>query len=148
MSTAHRLFRHSSSGRIAGVCAGIADYLNVDVTLVRLAWILLSIVPGAIIGGVLAYIAAWLIMADAPAPAEVPAGKRLTRSLTDQKLGGVCGGIANYFHVDSTVVRLAWALLAFFPGLVLFGVVAYLIAWFIIPLEPAPPSLPEVAPVL
>jgi len=41
--------------------------------------------------------------------------KRLTRSVTDCKLGGVCGGLAEYWDVDSTIVRLVWVLLVFIP---------------------------------
>ena len=60
-STPRRLVRYSSAGRVAGVCAGIAEYLDTDVTLVRLAWVVLSIVPGAFLGGLLAYLAAWIV---------------------------------------------------------------------------------------
>ena len=49
-----RLLRRSSDGRIAGVCAGIAEYLDADVTLVRLVWVVLSIVPGGFVGGFVA----------------------------------------------------------------------------------------------
>ena len=68
MSSPKRLYRNSSAGRIAGVCAGIADYLDTDVTLVRLGWVVLSIFPGCFIGGLVAYIAAWAVMDDAPSP--------------------------------------------------------------------------------
>src|SRR5262245_20410294 len=57
-----RLLRLPSQGRIAGVCAGLADYLGTDVTFVRLLWVILSIVPGALVGGVIAYIAAWMLI--------------------------------------------------------------------------------------
>src|SRR5687768_4351111 len=98
MSSPKSLHRRSSAGRVAGVCAGIAEYLDVDVTLVRLVWVVLSIVPGCFVGGVLAYIAAWLIMPDSTAPVSVePGSRRLTRSRTDRMVGGVCGGIAEYF---------------------------------------------------
>src|SRR4051794_38361708 len=46
-----KLHRRSADGRLGGVCAGIADYLNADVTLVRLAWVVLSIFPGGFVGG-------------------------------------------------------------------------------------------------
>lgn len=49
-----RLVRIPAEQKIAGVCAGIADYLDVDVTLVRAIWVALSIVPGAIVGGIVA----------------------------------------------------------------------------------------------
>lgn len=68
-----RLTRSVSDRRIAGVCGGIAEYLNVDVTIVRLAWIVLSIWPGAIICGVIAYAVAWLVVPEAPYPTFTPA---------------------------------------------------------------------------
>lgn len=46
---------------------------------------------------------------------------------------GVCGGIGEYFDVDPTLVRLLWLLFALWGGA---GVLAYLIAWIIIPEEP------------
>ena len=42
--------------------------------------------------------------------------KRLYRSKTDKKLCGVCAGVADYFGIDPTIVRVIWALLAFFYG--------------------------------
>jgi phage shock protein C len=60
-------------------------------------------------------------------------GKRLARSETDKQIAGVCGGLAEFFGVDSTMVRLAAVVIAIYPGAVIGGVVAYLIAWFIMP---------------
>jgi phage shock protein PspC (stress-responsive transcriptional regulator) len=139
MASPKRLFRLSAAGRLGGVCAGIADYLEVDVTLVRLAWIVLSIVPGGILGGVLAYVAAWIIVPDSNAPVAMSSAPRLMRSRTDRKIAGVCGGFANYFGFDPTVVRVAWAILTFVPGAILLGVIAYLVGWFIMPSEDTPP---------
>src|SRR5438552_17999427 len=139
MSSPKRLYRNSSAGRIAGVCAGIAEYLEADVTLVRLVWVVLSIVPGGFVGGLVAYIAAWAIMTDSSTPASTEAGtRRLTRSTVDRKLAGVCGGLGEYFGADSTVVRLLWAILTIIPGALVLGVVAYLVAWFIMPNSPVP----------
>ena len=59
--------------------------------------------------------------------------KHLTRSATDSKIAGVCGGIAEYLDIDPTVVRLVWVILSIVPGGVVGGVVAYLLAWIIIP---------------
>src|SRR5437773_10422466 len=116
MSSPKQLFRRSSSGRLAGVCAGIAEYFETDVTLVRLASVVLSIVPGGFIGGLLAYLAAWIIVPDATEPAATGVGaRRLTRSIGDRKIAGVCGGVAAYFEIDPTVVRLAWAVLTVVP---------------------------------
>jgi len=142
MSTPRRLFRNSSAGRIGGVCAGIAEYLDADVTLIRLAWIVLSIVPGGFVGGLVAYLLAWIIMPDASEPAPVTELRRLTRSVTDRKIAGVCGGLAEYFHVDSTVVRVLWAVLSVVPGGIVLGIVAYLVAWFIMPVAPTVQVVP------
>jgi phage shock protein C len=59
--------------------------------------------------------------------------KQLTLSATDKKLGGVCGGIAEYLDVDTTVVRLIWVALSVVPGGFIGGAIAYLLAWIIIP---------------
>ena len=56
--------------------------------------------------------------------------RRLTRSLTDRKIAGVCGGIANYLNIDPTVVRIIF-LLALLCGT--FGFWAYLIVWIAAP---------------
>jgi phage shock protein PspC (stress-responsive transcriptional regulator) len=142
-----RLVRLPAEGRLAGVCAGLAAYLEVDVTIVRLAWVILSIFPGALIGGVVAYVGAWLIMPEgAPAAGPVPRS-RLVRSATDRKIAGVCGGIAAYLGIDSTFVRLAVVILSIYPGAIICGIIAYALAWFIIPPEPMPtmqpaPSMP------
>ena len=59
--------------------------------------------------------------------------KRLYRSRTDVMIGGVCSGIAKYFEVDPTAVRLAFVLLLFAGG---GGLWIYLVLWIIMPLEP------------
>lgn len=57
---------------------------------------------------------------------------RLYRSEKDRKIAGVAGGLAEYFNVDSSLVRLLWVLAAFMGGT---GIFAYIIACFIIPEE-------------
>lgn len=74
-----------------------------------------------------------------PAPVGDWSGKRLYRSEVDRKIGGVCGGLAEYFRIDPTIVRLVVVILTIYPGAILFGVLAYVIAWAVIPLPPAPP---------
>lgn len=58
--------------------------------------------------------------------------KRLFRSEENKMLCGVCGGIAEYFNIDPTVVRLAWAIFCCTGG----GVLAYIIAAIIMPVKP------------
>jgi len=135
LPTKRRLVRRPAEGKIGGVCAGLADYFNTDVALVRAAWVVLSIWPGAVVLGVIAYLAAWLLMPRAEAVNGTSAARqpRLVRSRGDRRIAGVCGGLAEYFDVDPTIVRVTWVILSIIAGAVIFGVVAYLIAWFIIP---------------
>ena len=59
--------------------------------------------------------------------------KRLYKSRNDQKIDGVCAGIANYFGVDPTIIRLAWALFVVLGGC---GIVAYIVCALVLPREP------------
>ena len=62
------------------------------------------------------------------------AGRRLHRSSTDAKIGGVCGGIAEFMGTDPTLVRRLWAVLAIVPGCLVGGILAYIAAWIIVPM--------------
>lgn len=61
--------------------------------------------------------------------------KKLYLSSSDKKIFGVCGGIADYFNADPTIVRLAWVVITiitgFFPG-----VIAYVLAAIVMPKQP------------
>ncbi|MGM9550666.1 MAG: PspC domain-containing protein [Clostridia bacterium] len=59
--------------------------------------------------------------------------KKLYKSNTDKKLCGVCGGIAEFFEIDSTVVRLIWAIAVLCLGT---GFLAYIIAAIVMPQSP------------
>jgi phage shock protein PspC (stress-responsive transcriptional regulator) len=138
---AKRLTRVTAAGRFGGVCAGLAAYFDLDVTLVRLLWVVLSIVPGGFIGGAIAYALAWAIIPPSPEPVLPVTGKRLHRSTTNVQIAGVCAGIAEYFDLDPTMVRLLWAVLTIWPGAIVLGVFAYLVAWAIIPKAVMAPPL-------
>ncbi len=56
--------------------------------------------------------------------------KKLYRSQTDKKIAGVCGGLAEYFNIDSTIVRLLLVLFVLLGGA---GVLLYIIAWILMP---------------
>ena len=74
----------------------------------------------------------------APAPAAptyaVPPARRLMRSSRDKKLGGVCAGLADYFDLDPTIVRIIWLLAVLLAGT---GLFLYLILWIVLPLAPS-----------
>lgn len=69
--------------------------------------------------------------------------KRLTRSRTERWIGGVCGGIGNYFKTDPTVIRVIFVLAGLIMG---GGLLIYLILWLIIPLEAEMASAVEEPP--
>lgn len=56
--------------------------------------------------------------------------KRLHRSLTDRKLAGVCGGLAEYLGWDPTLVRILWVVLTLLGGS---GIIAYIVLWILMP---------------
>ena len=59
-----KLYRNTENKMLAGVCSGIADYFNIDPTLVRLGWVLFSLLGGS---GLLAYLIAAIIIPEGPA---------------------------------------------------------------------------------
>ena len=61
------------------------------------------------------------------------APKRLMRSSTDKKIAGVCAGLADYFDLDPTIIRVVWILLVICGGT---GILAYVVLWIVLPLAP------------
>jgi phage shock protein C len=75
-------------------------------------------------------------------PYQPPSGgvherQALTR-VRDGKIAGVCGGVARYFDVDVTLVRILWILIAIFPPIP--GLIAYIVCWIAMPMDPPPPA--------
>ncbi|HET9259808.1 MAG TPA: PspC domain-containing protein [Acidimicrobiia bacterium] len=69
--------------------------------------------------------------------------KKLRRSKEDRLIAGVAGGVAEFFDLDATIVRVVWAFMAIFGG---FGVLLYLIMWVIVPEQAADTPLAPVEP--
>jgi len=61
--------------------------------------------------------------------------KRLYKSDTNKVISGICGGVGEYFNIDPVLIRLIWLLVVIFTGVVP-GVIAYIIAAFIVPEHP------------
>lgn len=201
-----RLYRSQSNKMISGVCGGIADYFEVDPTLIRLIVVAIALFGGV---GLLAYIAAIFIIPTNPdeSPSEntseslikdkslfwgslliilglffllrqtglfygfefwhVPwqmiwaafliiiglylllnrkkkeneetesfelKGKKLYRSRSQKMLAGVCGGIADYFEMDVSIIRILWAIITIASAG--FGILIYILMIIIFPEEP------------
>lgn len=58
-----KVYRNMNNKMIGGVCSGLADYFDMDPTLVRLIWVAFVLIGGT---GILAYIIAWIIMPEGP----------------------------------------------------------------------------------
>ena len=59
--------------------------------------------------------------------------KKLTRSVDDRWVAGVCGGLGEYFGVDATIIRVIFVLATLFLGVVVGGMILYAILWVLIP---------------
>ena len=73
--------------------------------------------------------------ANAPAPGPLPE-YRLMRIREGKRVAGVCGGIARYFDLDPTLVRVVWVLLTIFPPVP--GIILYIVCWIVMPQDPPP----------
>ncbi|RMI26754.1 MAG: PspC domain-containing protein [Calditrichaeota bacterium] len=201
-----KLYRSRTDRYVGGVCGGLAQYFNVDSTLIRLLFVLLTFIGGI---GVALYIAALILVPENPREEATPSrplsnnttllgvllvvlgallllrewgifqylqlhrlfsfpmvwavvliaigavllytgltrraeeeGESrpnlfsridIQRSRSDRKIAGVCGGIAKYYHLDSTLVRLGWVLGTLLTsGL---GVLLYIILMIVLPEE-------------
>ncbi|MFZ4796205.1 MAG: PspC domain-containing protein [Bacteroidia bacterium] len=129
-----KLRRNPFNQSLGGVCSGIANYLNVDTSFIRIAFVFAFFFFGT---GVLAYIVLWIVIpkatgaeADKIIQNENNNPQKLYRNKETKAIGGVCSGIALHFGIEIWVVRLA-----FFAGIFLWGsaFLVYLIAWIAIP---------------
>ena len=129
-----RLYRDRWNKKIAGVCGGFGQYLKIDPTIIRLAFILLTIftfvLPMAVI-----YFLAWILMPEGPKLLVEPTYPQLYRSRKNRKLGGICGGIAKLTKIDATVIRISLVVACIITGF-LPVIVGYIVGLLIIPEEP------------
>ena len=79
-------------------------------------------------------------------PPALPRTGRLTRSVSDAKIAGVCAGFAKHFGLDVTLVRVLWLVLSIWP-MPFFGVIAYIVAWIVMPKDQQPVTGTSLQPV-
>ncbi len=129
-----KLYRCRWNRKILGVIGGLGVFLNVDPSLLRLIFIALLIPTGFFLLPIIYFLAA-IFIPEGPKHYIKSDYKILFRSTTDRKLGGVIGGLASYFSVDSSLLRLLFIILmiltAFFPM-----ALTYLACMAIIPEKP------------
>jgi phage shock protein C len=81
------------------------------------------------------------------APPPPPQAQRyLMRSATHKRIAGVCAGFANYFGLDTALVRILWVLLTFFTG-IFPGIIIYVVSWLVMPVEQYPMPATSQTPV-
>ena len=100
-----RLYRDDNEKIIGGVCGGLANYLRIDPTIVRLVFALITFMGGS---GILLYILFWIILPSRPLEG-VSSTKRLYRNPEEKVVAGVASGIASYFNIAVWVPRLIFA---------------------------------------
>ncbi len=105
----NRLFRNADDKVIAGVCSGLAIRMNIDPIIVRILFVVLS---GALLW---VYILLWIIVPMKSLQSNIT--HRFFRDPDDKMLGGVCGGLANYFKMDSWKIRLLFIVPLIFSSL-------------------------------
>jgi phage shock protein PspC (stress-responsive transcriptional regulator) len=98
----NRLFRDTSDKLIGGVCSGLAAYMNVDPSIVRILFAIITL--GGFGVGFLIYIVLWIVLPTKDL--EGFTGKRLYRNPDDKVIGGVAGGLAAYFNKETWLIRL------------------------------------------
>lgn len=97
-----RLYRDTSDRLIGGVCSGLAAYMNVDPSIVRILFAIITF--GGFGVGFLIYIILWMVLPTQDL--EGYTGKRLYRNPDDKVVGGVAGGLAAYFNKETWLIRL------------------------------------------
>ncbi|MCW3088463.1 MAG: hypothetical protein JWQ78_1849, partial [Sediminibacterium sp.] len=101
-----RLYRDETDKILGGVCGGLASYLRIDPTIVRLVFALISFGAGT---GILLYILLWVIL-PSRALNNSSSTKRLYRNPEEKVIAGVASGIASYFDIALWIPRLIFAL--------------------------------------
>ena len=143
-----RLYRDENDKVLGGVCAGLANYFGIDVTIIRVIFVVLAISFGF---GLISYIILWIALPSSATNVIGGTRKRLFRDPDDKKIAGVCGGIGNYFGINPWIPRVLFLLpfLSFvfhwshwgffdFPNFLRIGfspgaLIIYIILWLVIP---------------
>jgi phage shock protein PspC (stress-responsive transcriptional regulator) len=122
-----QLMRDQKRKILGGVCAGLANYFNIDPLWVRLLFAALLFAYGFT---ALVYIVMWIVVPGSYDLDEPQVGKKMFRDPQTKIIGGVSGGVAAYMGLDIILVRVLFILLALAGGL---GFFLYIILWVCLP---------------
>jgi phage shock protein PspC (stress-responsive transcriptional regulator) len=122
-----QLMRDQKRKILGGVCAGLANYFNVDALWIRLIFAILTFAWGLTI---FIYIVMWILVPGSFDLDEPIVGKKMYRDPEKKVIGGVAAGVAAYLGIDIIASRILFILLAIFGG---FGLLIYIVLWVILP---------------
>lgn len=108
-----RWYRSENDKVLGGVCGGLANYLKIDPAVVRILFAIITL--GGFGTGILLYIIFWIVLPSRALASN--SRKRLYRNPDDKVIGGVASGVAAYFHIDTWIPRLIFALPLIFGGI-------------------------------
>ncbi len=123
-----KLYRDSKRRLLGGVSAGIAHYFNIDPLWIRLIIFLLAVGSVGVIA--FAYVIFWAAIPESATLEEDAHIKKMYRNPDNKVIGGVASGIASYFGVDTSIIRLLLIISIFLGGA---GIISYVILWIILP---------------
>lgn len=129
-----RLYRDGKHKIIGGVAAGIAHYFRIDPLWIRLLFVAIlfdffisfSFSSALLIG----YIILWIVVPERYDLREDKKIKKMFRNPDDKVIGGVAGGLAAYFGIDPSLIRILFVITTFIGGS---GLIAYVVLWVIMP---------------
>ena len=123
----------SSDKKFLGICGGLADYFGIDPTIIRIIVACIALYT-AIIPVLVVYVVMSFVFPSQPEGCTNvnDAKKKLLKSSDNKKISGVCAGIAKYFGIDATIIRLVFALSFLIFG---FGLTAYIVCLILMPRE-------------
>jgi phage shock protein PspC (stress-responsive transcriptional regulator) len=102
-----RLYRDENNKVLGGVCAGLANYFNVDIVVVRIIFVILFFSFGF---GLLPYLIMWMAVPSTATKQIGGARRKLFRDVDEKKIAGVCSGIGNYFGINPWIPRVLFLL--------------------------------------
>lgn len=125
-SAPKRLVRDEKRKILGGVCAGIAHYANVDPVWIRLLFALSTAFYGITF---VVYVILWAAMPGSHDLEEPADNKKMFRDPETKVLAGVSGGVAAYFGIDITLVRILFIVFTFAGGI---GLLVYIVLWVVL----------------
>lgn len=130
-----KLYRLTEDRKLAGICAGLGEYFDLDPVFFRL-FFLASLLFGGL--GALGYLLLWIMVPEKTGAAGERRIAGLHLSNSDRKIAGVCGGLGEWLEIDPVIFRVAFVLLALVCGL---GILVYILLWMLIPRASAQPAV-------